>query len=171
MAWPWLSLASSCCCQARCISVKSWQKKFNNSGCCYKCDITRKCLHLNFLQEEKPIRDFNHSCMAYTSSIPITSRGEISCNCSSSTTVYTQPPTVECKMEVQLEYIHIACTFFARLALICMLSQCLLKNKIALEVSRKLTKIALLVGHKKRPNFKTLIEFRTSSTLGGGGVH
>ncbi len=36
------------------------------------------------------------------------------------------PPTVVCKMEAQLEYVHIACTFFARLAPIFMLSRCLL---------------------------------------------
>ncbi len=38
----------------------------------------------------------------------------------------TQPPTAACKIEAQLEYVHVAHTFFARLAPICTLSRCLL---------------------------------------------
>ena len=38
----------------------------------------------------------------------------------------TQPPMVVLKTEAQSEYVHVAHTFFARLAPICMLSRCLL---------------------------------------------
>ncbi len=59
-----------------------------------------------------------------------------------------QPPTVVCKMEAQLEYIHIACMHvFACLALICMLSQWLLTKISASEFRQKFIKSALLVGH------------------------
>ncbi len=57
-----------------------------------------------------------------------------------------QPPTVVCKAKTQLDYIHISYTCFARLAQICMLSRCLLKEISASELSRKFTKTALLVG-------------------------
>ncbi len=58
----------------------------------------------------------------------------------------TQPPTVVCKAEAQLEYIHIAytcfCTFGTDLP-----AQSVLINEIsASELSRKFIKSALLVG-------------------------
>ena len=49
-------------------------------------------------------------------------------------------------MEAQLEYAHIAYTFFARSAPIYMLSRCLLTKISAAELSRKSIKSALLVG-------------------------
>ncbi len=59
----------------------------------------------------------------------------------------SQPPTVACKMEAQSEYVHIACTFFARSAPICMLSPAQLLTKIsASELSQQLIKSTLLVG-------------------------
>ncbi len=59
----------------------------------------------------------------------------------------SQPATVVCKMEAQLEYVYITYLHvFARLELTCMLSRCL-KNKIsASEFSRNFIKSALLVG-------------------------
>ncbi len=57
-----------------------------------------------------------------------------------------QPPTVACKMEARLEYIHIAHTFCARVAPICTLGRCLLTKISASELSRKFAKGALLVG-------------------------
>ncbi len=59
----------------------------------------------------------------------------------------TQPPTVICKMEAQLENAHISYTFFARLAPSCMLSRCLFTKISASELSRKFIKSALLVGY------------------------
>ena len=40
----------------------------------------------------------------------------------------TQPPAAVRKMEAQLEYVHVACTFFARSAPIRILGRCLLVN-------------------------------------------
>ena len=54
----------------------------------------------------------------------------------------TQPPTVVCKVEAQLAYIHVAYTFDAELY-----AQSVLIDKISASVlSRKLIKSALLVG-------------------------
>ncbi len=55
----------------------------------------------------------------------------------------TQPPTVACKMKPRSEYVHVACTFLARLAPTCVLSQGLLKKISASELSRKFIKSAL----------------------------
>ena len=55
----------------------------------------------------------------------------------------TQPATVVCKMEAQLEHVHV----FARLSPICKLSRCLLTKFPASELRRRLIKSALLVGH------------------------
>ncbi len=49
-------------------------------------------------------------------------------------------------MEAQSEYILIACTSFARLAPICMLSRCLLNKFSASELRRKFIKSAFVVG-------------------------
>ncbi len=54
----------------------------------------------------------------------------------------TQPPTVVCKMEAQLKYLHIAYTVFAN-----SYSQSVFINKIsASELSQKFIKSAFLVG-------------------------
>ncbi len=59
----------------------------------------------------------------------------------------TQPPTVVCKLEAQLEYIRTHFTHvFARLVLICMLSGCLLAKVSASEISRNFIRSVLSVG-------------------------
>ena len=58
----------------------------------------------------------------------------------------TQPPTVVCKMEAQLEYIHNAYTFFCTFGAD-LYAQSVFINKIsALELSWKFIKGALMVG-------------------------
>ncbi len=58
----------------------------------------------------------------------------------------TQPATVACKMEAQLEYVHVAYMFFCTLGAD-LHAQSVLVNKIsASELSRKLIETALLVG-------------------------
>ena len=58
----------------------------------------------------------------------------------------TQPPTVVCKVETQLEYIHIAYTFFARLAPICKLSQCYIKKFLHCSSVESLLRVRCWLG-------------------------
>ncbi len=58
----------------------------------------------------------------------------------------TQPAMVVRKMEAQSEYVHVACTFFARLASICMLSRCLLTKFLRRSSVRSLLRVRCWLG-------------------------
>ncbi len=49
-------------------------------------------------------------------------------------------------MEAQSEYVHVACTFFARSAPTCMLSRCFINKISASELRRKFINTLLIVG-------------------------
>ena len=59
----------------------------------------------------------------------------------------TQPPTVACKLEARLEYMHVAYMFFARFVQICMLSRGLSMKISVSELRKNFIKSALLVGY------------------------
>ena len=82
----------------------------------------------------------------------------------------TQPPTVECKVEAQSEYAHVAHTFFARFRCRrCLLSRCLSTKLFASEPVRKFVKSALLVGHDEdRRHFCE--RWRHSAPTDSGGI-
>ncbi len=61
----------------------------------------------------------------------------------------TQPTRMGCKVEAQLEYVHVACMFFARYGADLYAQTVLIKKNSASELRRKLTKSALLVGKEK----------------------
>ena len=63
----------------------------------------------------------------------------------------SQPPTVACKIEAQLEYIQAAYTLLHVLSPIGMLCRCLSNKISASELSRKFIKIALLAGFLPTP--------------------
>ncbi len=58
--------------------------------------------------------------------------------------------TVACKMEAQLEYVHIACTFSHVWSRFVMLGRCLPRKISASELRRKFIKSALLVGREQQ---------------------
>ncbi len=60
----------------------------------------------------------------------------------------TQPPMVVYKMKTQLEYAHVACTFFALLAPTCMLSRCLLTKFLRRSSVGSLLSVRCWLGKK-----------------------
>ena len=62
----------------------------------------------------------------------------------------TQPPTVACKMEAKLKYIHIAYTCFARFAPFCLLSRCLLTKFLHRSSVRTLLSVRCWLGERKK---------------------
>ena len=75
----------------------------------------------------------------------------------------SQPATVVCKKEAQLEYVvHVACTFFARLASDLYARSVLIDKILASELCQKFIKSALLVGSE---NWKREEEERTKTFI------